>query len=266
MPQVWQAADSLRWIHWCGVAVGTVIFPDLAASDVRLTNARGIFDTMMAEYALGYMLLEVKEFHHSLALPAQRKWVTGMTRKLAGTRATIVGVGSIGREIARTLRANGVAVRGVGRGARTDDPDFGDVAGPDGVLGAVEDADWVIGILPLTPDTVGYFGPRFFAAMKPEARFMNLGRGRSVDEPALIACLQEGRLAGAMLDVFEEEPLSPENPLWSAPNILISPHMSSYLVGHEKAMADQFLDNLAHFKAGRPLENLIDKTLGFAAA
>lgn len=266
VPDVWHAADSLRWIHWCGVAVDTVVFPKLAVSDVCLTNARGVFDIVMAEYVLGYMLLEVKQFRHSLASQAEQRWGTGLTRQLAGTRATIIGVGSIGRETARLLQANGVKVRGVGRSARSGDPVFGEVVGRDGLSGAVSDADWVIGILPLTRDTQGYFDASVFAAMKPEAHFINLGRGQSVDEGALIACLESGGIAGAMLDVFVEEPLSSGNPLWSAPNLVISPHMSSYFVGYEKAMAEQFLENLARFQAGQPLQQVIDKELGFAAA
>ena len=266
LPDLWHTVDALEWIHWCGAAVDTVLCPQLANAPVHLTNARGTFDLVMAEYVLGYMLSELKEFRFSWQVQKQRQWNTGLTRQLSGTRAIIIGVGSIGRRTARLLRANGVEVSGVGRRARENDPDFGSIAGPETVEDAVSAADWVIGLLPLTEQTTLYFDERLFRAMKREACFLNLGRGESVDEPALIACLERGGIAGAMLDVFQEEPLQPDNPLWRAPNIMISPHMSSYFAGYEKAMADQFLENLARFRTGQPLKDLIDKRLGFAVS
>lgn len=266
IPDLWHAADALKWIHWCGAAVDTVLCPQLAASDVQLTNARGTFDLVMAEYVLGYMLSEFKQFRFSWGVQQRKEWQTGLTRQLRGTHATVVGVGSIGRETAKLLNANGITVTGVGRRARTNDPDFGTIFGPDRVREAVRDADWVIGLLPLTKQTELYFGKDFFDAMKTEAYFINLGRGESVDEDALVACLERGGIAGAMLDVFQEEPLSPANPLWSARKIVISPHMSSYFVGYEKAMADQFLDNFSRYRSRQPLSDVIDKQLGFAVS
>ena len=103
----------------------------------------------------------------------------------------------------------------------------------------------------------------FFDTMKPDARFLNLGRGESVDERALISSLEQGNIAGAMLDVFNNEPLEPSDPIWDAPNIFISPHTSSYYAEYEEDMANQFLDNFARFKAGKPLKNVVDKDLGF---
>jgi phosphoglycerate dehydrogenase-like enzyme len=130
-------------------------------------------------------------------------------------------------------------------------------------LEAIGDADWVIGLLPLTEETTLYYGANFFGAMNPKARFMNLGRGESVDENALIASLEQGQIAGAMLDVFHNEPIGPNNPLWEAPNIVISPHTSSYYAEYEEDMANQFLANFARFKEHKPLENVIDKDVGF---
>jgi phosphoglycerate dehydrogenase-like enzyme len=263
MRDQWHRADSLKWVHWCGAAVDRVMSPELRASDIILTNARGIFDSVMAEYVLGYMLSELKLFRETWHLQKEKRWQTRLTGKLAGSRAVIFGVGSIGRETARLLRSVGVKISGVGRSARENDPDFGTIFASDRALEAIEEADWVVGLLPLTEETTRYYGAKFFGAMKPEARFMNLGRGESVDEGALIACLEQGKIAGAMLDVFNNEPLDRDRPIWEAPNIVISPHTSSYYAEYEEDMANQFLDNFARFKERKSLVNVVDKALGF---
>ncbi len=259
----WHKADNLKWVHWCGAAVDRVMSPELRASDIILTNARGIFDSVMAEYVLGYMLSELKLFRETWHLQKEKRWKTRLTGKLAGSRAVIFGVGSIGRETARLLRSVGVKISGVGRSARENDPDFGTIFASDRAFEAIEEADWVVGLLPLTEETTRYYGAKFFGAMKPEARFMNLGRGESVDEGALIACLEQGKIAGAMLDVFNNEPLDQDRPIWEAPNIVISPHTSSYYAEYEEDMANQFLDNFARFKERKSLVNVVDKALGF---
>jgi phosphoglycerate dehydrogenase-like enzyme len=263
MSDQWHRVDSLKWIHWCGAAVDRIMSPELRASDITLTNARGIFDSVMAEYVLGYMISELKLFRETWHLQKEKRWQTRLTGKLAGSRAVIFGVGSIGRETARLLRSVGVKVSGVGRRAREDDPDFGTIYSSDRAFKAIEDADWVIGLLPLTEETTLYYGANFFGAMKQEARFMNLGRGESVDESTLIASLEQGTIAGAMLDVFHNEPIDQSNPLWEAPNIVISPHTSSYYAEYEEDMANQFLDNFARFKDHKSLKDVVDKNLGF---
>lgn len=177
MSDQWHKADSLKWVHWCGAAVDRILSPELRASDITLTNARGIFDSVMAEYVLGYMISELKLFRETWHLQKERRWQTRLKGKLAGSRAVIFGVGSIGRQTARLLRSVGVKVSGVGRRVREDDPDFGTIYSSDRAFEAIEDADWVIGLLPLTEETTLYYGANFFGAMKQEARFMNLGRG-----------------------------------------------------------------------------------------
>ena len=263
MRDQWHRVDSLKWIHWCGASVDRIMSPELTDSEIILTNARGIFDSVMAEYILGYMLSELKLFRETWRLQQQKSWQTRLTGKLSGSRAVIFGVGSIGRKTARLLRAVGVKVSGVGRSPREADSDFGTIVGPDRALDAIADADWVIGLLPLTEETTRYYGAKFFDAMKPEAHFMNLGRGESVDENALISCLEKGKIAGAMLDVFNNEPLDPDRPIWEAPNIVISPHTSSYYAEYQEDMANQFLGNFARYKESKTLEHVIDKNLGF---
>ncbi len=266
LPDAWPLADQLKWIHWCGAGVDAVMFAELSASDVMLTNARGLFDRAMAEYVAGYMISEVKGFRQTLLAQAQSTWDYRQTRKLAGTRAVVFGVGSIGREVGRVLKALGVQVSGVGRRARGGDNDFEAIIGQDDAAAAVGAADWVVAVMPLTAETAGYFGADLFAAMKPGSRFINIGRGGSVVEADLIAALESGQLAGAMLDVFQTEPLAKDDPIWQAPNIMISPHMSGDYAGYHADMVVQFLENFQRYKQGEPLKNLVDKSLGFVAS
>ena len=265
LEEAWDQAGDLRWIQWCGAGVNAALFPGLAHSDVVLTNARGVFDRAMAEYTLGQIIAFAKRFPESHALQARGEWLHRLSARVEGARVLVVGVGSIGREIARLVRAVGMVVEGVGRTARQGDGDFDKIHGQDELLVCLGDADYVVLITPLTAATAGLFGARAFAAMKPSARFINLGRDQLIDEAALIAALDGGALAGAALDVFETEPLPADNPLWRHPGIIVSPHMSGDFIGYEDSLAKMFLDNFRRYKAGEPLNNLVDKALGFAA-
>ena len=256
-------ADRLRWIQWGAAGVDATLFPALVESDVTLTNVRGVFDQPMAEYTLGMILGFAKDFRGSYTRQRERKWSYRLNERIAGTKALVVGAGSIGRAIARTLRAAGIEVEGVGRTARNGDLDFGRVHGNADLNGALASADWVVLIAPLTGQTRGMFDASRFAAMKPTARFFNLGRGALVDEPAMIEALENGVIAGAGLDVFTEEPLPGASPLWEMENVFVSPHMSGDFQGHKKAMADLFVENFRRYRAGKPLVNVVDKRLGF---
>ena len=256
-------ADRLRWIQWGGAGVDAALFPALVESGVTLTNVRGVFDQAMAEYTLGMILAFAKDFRRTDALQRERTWSHRLTEPVAGTRALVVGAGSIGRAIARTLRAAGIEVEGVGRSARADDPDFGRVHGNEDLDRRLGSADWVVLITPLTERTRGMFDAARFAAMKPTARFFNLGRGALVDEPAMIEALGNGVIAGAGLDVFAEEPLPAASPLWAMENVIVSPHMSGDFHGHKAAMAEVFIENFRRYRAGEPLMNVVDKRLGF---
>ncbi|WP_341395591.1 D-2-hydroxyacid dehydrogenase [Arthrobacter sp. G119Y2] len=261
--RAWPAADSLRWIHVPAAGVDKLMFPELVASDVVLTNARGIFDRPMAEHVLAAMFHFAKDFGHASAQQRQRQWRHYATADLAGASALVVGTGSIGRCTARLLAAVGLRVDGMGRTARSGDGDFGTIhAGTD--LTAVAGAyDYVILAAPLTPDTRGMLSREVLAAMKPTAVLINVGRGALANEAALEEALRSGALAGAALDVFETEPLPEHSGLWELENVLITPHLSGDSQNQLPALARQFADNLAAFKAGRPLANVVDKQLGF---
>ena len=256
-------ADRLRWIQWGGAGVDAALFPALVECDVELTNLRGVFDQTMAEYTLGMILAFAKDFRRTGTLQRERTWLHRETEPVAGTKALVVGAGSIGRAIARALRAVGIDVEGAGRTARDGDPDFGRVHGIGDLDSALGLADWVVLIAPLTEQTRGMFDAARFAAMKPTARFFNVGRGALVDEPAMIEALENGTIAGAGLDVFAQEPMPAASPLWGMDNVFVSPHMSGDYHGDTVAMAKVFLENFRRFRAGEPLVNVVDKRLGF---
>ena len=259
----WSSADRLQWVHWSGAGVDAILFPELVHSDVVLTNARGIFDGAMAEYVLGLILAMAKGFPLTLRLQAEAHWQHRLTERVAGRRVTVVGVGSIGREIARILTAVGLSVCGVGRTARSADPDFTSIYAVSALSESVRDADYVVLVTPLTAATRGLFGKEIFAAMRPSARFINVGRGALVDEAAMVEALTTKQIDAAALDVFATEPLPTTSPLWGMPNVIVSPHMSGDFVEFAAALADLFRANLAAYRQGNPLENVIDKQLGF---
>jgi phosphoglycerate dehydrogenase-like enzyme len=264
--EAWNAARDLRWIHWAGAGVDAAMFDELVNSDVRLTNARGVFDLPMAEWVLGMIIGFAKRFPQTLVYQQRREWNHRLSEMVAGKRALIVGVGSIGRAVGRLLAAVGMDVEAVGRSARDGDPDFGHVHAIDELHACLARADYVVLITPLTEQTRGLFGAGEFAAMSPHARFLNIGRGALVVEDALLAALRNGGIAGAALDVFAEEPLPPQSPFWNAPNCLVSPHMSGDFAEFESVMADQFIANWTRYVAGEPLVNVVDKRLGFVAS
>lgn len=259
----WSLAKSLKWVHWCGAGVRPVLFDDFVASDVVLTNARGIFDQAMAEYVLGMMLAFTTGLPGMLEEQRARRWTYRQAGLIRGSRAAIFGVGSIGQRIGQLLRSVGIAVVGVGRTRRSTSTVFGQVMDRNDRLAAIAEADWVIAVMPETSETTGYFGADEFAAMRPSARFINVGRGNSVDEAALCASLTESRIAGAALDVFREEPLPANSKLWSVPNLIITPHVSGDYKGFEEAICAQFLENLERYSEGLELMNVVDKTVGY---
>lgn len=262
----WRSAADLRWIHWGGAGVDAVLFDELVASDVVVSNSRGLFDRAMAEYTLGLMIAMAKGLVATLMAQNEHRWSYRQTELMQGQRVLLVGAGSIGRELARLLRGFGLQVEGVSRTARDADDDFGRVYPLAELRARLALADWVVAAVPLTAASRDMFGAAEFAACKPGARFINLGRGPQVDEQALVAALQAGQLGGAALDVFRSEPLPEESPLWDAPGLIVSPHMSGDFADHQRALLMLFTDNLSRFRADKPLRNVVDKQAGFVNA
>ncbi|MFD4198006.1 D-2-hydroxyacid dehydrogenase [Amycolatopsis thermoflava] len=263
VPDAWHAADRLRWLHIASAGVDPVMFPGMRDSDVVLTNSRGVFDDSIAEYVLGVILTFAKDLHGSLDLQRQSRWQHRETERIAGRSALVVGTGPIGRAIARMLRAVGMSVSGAGRRARSGDPDFGDVHASDRLVEHLPAFDYVVAVAPLTEETKGLFDAAAFAAMKPTARFVNVGRGELVVTGDLVEALRTGRIAGAALDVFDTEPLPVDSPLWTMRNVLVSPHMSGDFIGWRDTLVEVFADNFHRWQTGAPLRNVVDKQLGY---
>ena len=255
-------ARALRWVHVAGAGVDAVMTAEIASSDVVVTNARGVFNRSIAETVVAMMLVFAKDLARTLALQAQQTWLHRDTEMLAGQSALIVGAGEIGRAIGRAIGALGVGVTGMATSERHDEH-LGLVRSVEDLDSLLPHYDFVILVLPLTDLTKGIIGREQLALMRTTARLINVGRGQLVDEPALVAALQAGSIAGAALDVFETEPLPPDSPLWRMPNVIVSPHMSADFHGWLEALADQFFDNLDRWLDGKPLLNVVDKELGY---
>ncbi|MDV6011727.1 D-2-hydroxyacid dehydrogenase [Haloechinothrix sp. LS1_15] len=263
VPDAWHAADRLRWLHIASAGVDPVMFDELRAGDVVLTNSRGVFDTPIAEYVLGAILALAKDLFHTRDLQREKRWVHRETARVAGTSAVVVGTGPIGRAIARLLRAAGIRVSGAGRRYREHDSDFGVVYPSDSLSEHVGGVDYVIAVAPLTEQTSRMFDRHVFRAMRNDAWFINVGRGELAETSDLIEALDTGQLRGAVLDVFDTEPLPASSPLWTMPNVLVSPHMSGDVVGWRDALVEIFTDNFARWVDGKPLRNVVDKELGY---
>ena len=263
LQQAWSRADRLRWIHWSGAGVDAALFPGACASDVVLTNARGVFDRAMAEYVLGLVCAFAKRLPETLALQRENTWQHRLTRRIEGQVATLVGIGGIGRATSRLLRLIGMRTIGVGRHSRTVDLDFDQVYSIRDLNQALGQSDFLILSLPATAETEQIIDANALNALKRGAYVINVGRGHSLHEEALINALISERVAGAALDVFVNEPLARDHPLWSMDNVIISPHMSGDYIGFAVALAEVFLDNLHRYQMGWPLLNQIDKTQGY---
>jgi phosphoglycerate dehydrogenase-like enzyme len=255
-----------RWVHASSAGVDSFLFPALVDDPgVVLTNARGVYDQPTAEYVLGLILALAKDFPGTWEHQQRREWRPRPSDGITGRTVLVWGTGPIGRAVARLLRAVGMRVAGAGRTARTDHPDFGTVHGPATLHTALGQADYVVLATPLTQDTRHMVDAPVLAAMKPGARLINIGRGGLVDEKALIDHLTAGRLAGAALDVFDQEPLPTESPLWDMPGVLISPHTAGQTTSEREALVEVFLDNLTRHIEGRPLRNVVDKRRGYVS-
>jgi phosphoglycerate dehydrogenase-like enzyme len=253
----WPAVDTLRWVHTASAGVDRLTFPELLDSPVTLTNSRGVFDQPMAEYVLGLVLAMAKDLPTTLAAQQRREWRHRESERVTGTCAIVVGGGPIGRAIARLLAAVGMRVELVGRRASSGVHEAG------ALPGLLPLADWLVLAAPLTDATRGMLDAAALAALRRSARVINVGRGGLVVEPDLVAALRAGQLAGAALDVFADEPLPPDSPLWDLPGVIVSPHMSGDVLGWREELVEVFAENLARYRAGEPLHNVVDKKLGY---
>ncbi|MDT7777132.1 MAG: hypothetical protein QOC67_6056 [Pseudonocardiales bacterium] len=256
----WPAADSLRWVHTASAGVDRLMFDEMLTSDVVVTNSRGVFDTPMAEYVLGLVLAFAKDLPHTLRLQERGEWRHRETETVAGSTAVVVGGGPIGEAIAALLGAVGMRVRLVGRRARPG------VHAAEELPALLGDTDYLVLAAPLTEQTRGMVNATSLVLLPPRARLINVGRGALVVQDDVVEAIRSGRLAGAALDVFEAEPLPADSPLWTLPGVIVSPHMSGDAVGWRQSLVGLFTDNLARYRAGQPLRNVVDKTHGYVTS
>ena len=269
-PKNFANARRLKWIHVSAAGVGSLLFPELVASDIVLTNGRGTHSVSMAEHTIGVILAFVRKLHLARDAQHRRTWIPDTLWRegdgigeLAGTTMVLVGLGSAGSAIAVRARALGMRVIAVRRHPSASPAPADEQWGIDRLDDLVALADWLVLAPPLTAETRGMIDARRIGLMKSSAVLVNIGRGALVDEPALIAALKSSRIRGAALDVVQDEPLSPESPLWSMPQVILTPHISGLGPGYwERAMA-LFERNLDAYLAGRPLENVVDKRAGY---
>ncbi|TLP78953.1 D-2-hydroxyacid dehydrogenase [Nesterenkonia sphaerica] len=263
LEQAWPQADRLKWIHVAAAGVDTLLFDQLRDSEVTVTNSQGVFDRPIAEWVLGAVLAHAKDFHGNFQLKTTKTWAHRETARVQGSAALVIGTGAIGREIARLLTAVGVKVTGAGRTARDADSDFGTVIASESMAQHVADYDIIVNAAPLTPATAGLIGAETLAAVKPGAHLVNIGRGASVDQQALVSALRHGPLGFASLDVFEEEPLPADSELWELENVMIAPHMSGDVHGWRDSLAELFIENAQRWLDGKDLLNVVDKDKGY---
>ncbi len=246
--------ESVRWLHVGGSGYEHVLGWD--AGRVTLTNCVGVLAPFLAETVIGALMALNCGLIRYHTQQRERVWRQHPFRPLAGQTLLVVGTGAVGGEVARRASSLGMRVVGLRR-SRGPVAGVDEMRPPEALTASLAEADAVSLHLRLTPDSEGLFNAAMFAAMKPGAIFINTARGGHVVAPDLLAALESGHLRGAYLDVFETEPLPPDSPLWTAPNLLISPHAADGVEDWEARFAALFAENLEHWRAGRALRNVV---------
>ncbi len=267
-----RAGSGLRWIHTGSAGVGAALTRDLLKRDILFTNSAGIHGPPVAETVIAYLLYFARGLDVALDAQRRRAWdrssldlADSPARELGRSTVGIVGLGGIGRNVARRAVALGSRVLGTRRTAAAVEGLEGVevLTGPDSLARLLEASDHVVLSVPETSDTRGLIGEAEIRRMRRDAVLINVGRGGVIDEAALAAALREGGIRGAALDVFTEEPLSADHPLRDAPNLLITPHISSYTPHFWERETALILDNIARYLQGEPLLNVVDKRAGY---
>ncbi|HEX5827635.1 MAG TPA: D-2-hydroxyacid dehydrogenase [Candidatus Limnocylindrales bacterium] len=270
-------APHLRWVHSATAGVERVLTPASRERGITITNARGVFSRPIAEYVMLMILAAARRLPQLLELQAERTWQPLEARELRDVTVGIVGLGSIGRAVGALATAFGCRVVATRRRPEAgqhasdgagDEPFLGSlmldrVLPPEQLPELLAESDFVVLAAPLTADTVGLIGESAIGVMKPGAWVINVARGELVDETALARALRNGRIGGAVLDTFREEPLPPSSPLYELPNVILTPHTSWSSTRVLDRSVDLFCDNLRRYAAGEPLVNVVDPTAGY---
>ena len=281
------SAPNLRWFQqWGAGADWLPQYPEVQESDLILTNASGIHAIPISEHIFAFLLMFARRFTDSMRAQDDRVWIEnpwlrahGTTIRpderfsieigksdlfeLAGKTLLIAGVGAIGARVAKLAKAFDMHVVGMRRQRIGEMVNVDRPITPSQLLENLPGADFVVNTLPMTVETRHLFDGQAFVAMKPSSYYINIGRGGTTDEVALIAALQNGEIAGAGLDVFEREPLPVDSPLWAMRNVIISSHFSGLTPEYDNRALAIFLDNLDRYQHGKRLHNVVDKRLGY---
>ena len=259
------SARRLRWVHTFSAGVDRFLVPEIIARDgLILTNNTGAYDVPIAEHVLAMIFATSKRLPEHLAAQARHEWQKDAGhREVRDARLVILGLGSIGTELARLAAGLGMHVVAVRRDASRPAPGVERILPPARLAEAVRDADYLAVTAALTSTTRGMVSAQILAAMRPTAWLINIARGPIVHEAALIAALRERRIAGAALDVFDTEPLPPSSPLWALDNVILTPHVSNSSPRVRDRTLSLALENLRRFKANEPLLNVVDKQAGY---
>ena len=250
LTELWLDLGNVRWIHTLAAGVESLPFDLLRNSSILITNSRGLYADALGEFAIAAMLWFAKDLRRLIRNQDARLWEPYDVQRLEGLTVGIIGYGGIGHAVGRRGSALGMRVLTTRRRRELGDPTIEEV---------IAESHYVVMCAPLTPSTHRLMSRERIALMKPDAVFINIGRGRTVDEEALVDALRNHRIRGAALDVFETEPLPREHPLWELDNVLISPHTADHTHdAHTRAM-HFFIENLRRFRAGESLENVVDK-------
>lgn len=269
-PAMVEKAVRLRWVHSTAAAVGILPLNELGARGILVTNSRGIQAAAMAEHVMGGLLVLSRRFNLMLDAQRERRW---MQNELAGDvwpwslknrKMAILGFGTTGQEVARRAQAFGMRVTGIRRRVDAPIPPFVDrIAGPNELADALRGSDVLVISAPFISETDRMIRAEHLALLNRGAILINVARAKIVDEPALLDALESGHLGGAVLDVFEREPLPASSPLWTIPNVVISPHSSGVRSDHWDEVIDLFSENLNRFQQGESLLNQVDWKAGY---
>lgn len=267
--EVLAAGADLDWVHLGISGVDQHLPPSIRREGLQLTNTRGIHGRHMTEYILGAILARSNSLFRCRDYQAARRWepreLLPSLQTVAGTTLGILGLGAVGRELAQAARALGMRVVASKRSAAKpeDYPEVDELYGPDDQDEVLAISDWLVLLLPLTRETRGFLNRANIGRMKKGAYLINVGRGELVDEKALLTALNRGRLSGAALDVFRDEPLPPDSPFWSHPEVLVTPHVAGNFPGYVEEASKVFGQNLARYVRKEALHNVVDVELGY---
>ncbi|MDR2657821.1 MAG: D-2-hydroxyacid dehydrogenase [Oscillospiraceae bacterium] len=257
---------NLRWVQTAWAGVDSLRGAAYPSPDTVLCNGSGGYGPIIAEYLLGAALMLLHRIDMYIRAQGRREWNwLGAARSLRGGTVMVIGLGDIGGQFARYAKALGATVLGVRRTQSAPPEGVDELIPYERLIDVLPRADVVAMTLPATDETAGLFSARHVAAMKPDAVFLNIGRGVTVDEDALIRALSSRSIAGAVLDVVRTEPLPRDNPLWTLDNVVITPHVSGRMDDPANAalIYQIFEDNLQRFLDGRPLRNVVDRVRGY---